>query len=293
MLTAILDHKRSEITSLDLAEWKRRAADSAEPRGFLPLAVNRAARPCASPMLVAEIKRASPSRGPLDAGLDPLRQARLYAENGAAAISVLTDGKFFLGCADDLTALRRAMPRASDGRAIPLLRKDFLLAPVQVYQSRALGADAVLLIAAALEGGSLAHLHALALELGLAPLVEVHTGKELDRALQIPELRWLGVNNRNLANFEVRPETALELGPAIPPPIGSIAESGISTAADANAAGRAGYDAVLVGEALVTAKDPAAKVRELAAPYPSSPHSASWNGRRGEAARKGRGREVQ
>lgn len=264
MLTQILDYKRSEISHLDLGQWKSRAADSAAPRGFLPLDPKRASRPHASPMLVAEIKRASPSRGELNAGLDPRLQARLYAENGAAAISVLTDEKFFRGSADDLTALRGEKLKARDGRPAPLLRKDFILAPVQLFQSRALGADAVLLIAAALEGGSLTHLHAQALELGLIPLVEVHTGKELDRVLRIPELRWLGVNNRDLATFEVRTKTCHELGPEIPPEVGSVAESGIFSAADAGAAGEAGYDAVLVGEALVTAADPAAKVRELA-----------------------------
>jgi indole-3-glycerol phosphate synthase len=280
MLTQILDHKRSEITRLDLGEWTSRAAESPAPRGFLPLDPKRAARSKTAPMLVAEIKRASPSRGELNAGLDPRRLARLYAENGAAAISVLTDENFFRGSADDLTAIRGEKLRAKDGRPISLLRKDFILAPVQLFQSRALGADAVLLIAASLEGGALPHLHAQALELGLTPLVEVHTGRELDRALRIPELRWLGVNNRNLATFEVRTKTCLELGPEIPPDVGSVAESGILCAADAGAAGGAGYDAVLVGEALVTAEDPAAKVRELSSC--NSPHLVSSNGGRKE-----------
>jgi indole-3-glycerol phosphate synthase len=265
MLVQILDHKRTEIAQLDLPEWKSRALDAAVPRGFLPLDPKRAARPKSAPMLVAEIKRASPSRGSLNAGLDPLQLGRTYAANGAAAISVLTDEKFFGGGPADLRALREAKLKTAARRPIPLLRKDFLLAPVQLYQSRALGADAVLLIAAALPGAALAHLHALALELGLTPLVEVHGPAELERALAIPELSWLGVNNRNLATFEVRPETCLELGPRIPPAVGSVAESGILTAADARAAGDAGYDAILVGEALVTAKDPGEKVRELAA----------------------------
>jgi indole-3-glycerol phosphate synthase len=264
MLAQILDHKRSETARLNPAEWKARAADSAPPRGFLPLDPKRSARPRRAPMLTAEIKRASPSRGQLNAGLDPVRLGRIYAENGAAAISILTDEKYFRGSGDDLAALRREGLASPGGSPVALLRKDFLIAPVQLYESRALGADAVLLIAAALEGGALPHLHALALELGLVPLVEVHTGAELDRALRLPELRWLGVNNRNLATFEVRPQTCLELGPEIPPGIGSVAESGIFHAADALAAGQAGYDAILVGEALVTAEDPAEKVRELA-----------------------------
>jgi indole-3-glycerol phosphate synthase len=264
MLAQILDHKRFEIARLDLSEWKDRAADSAAPRGFLPLSPKRASRPHTQPMLVAEIKRASPSRGELNTGLDPHRQAQIYAENGAAAISILTDEKFFHGSMEDLLSLRRDGLQSSSRRPVTLLRKDFLIAPVQLYQSRALGADAILLIVAALEGGALPHLHAFALELGLTPLVEVHTGAELDRALRIPELRWLGVNNRDLATFEVRTKTCLELGSEIPPEIGSVAESGIFHAADALAAGQAGYDAVLVGEALVTAEDAAAKVRELA-----------------------------
>lgn len=283
MLSQILDHKRSEIARLDLAEWKARAADSAAPRGFLPLNARRCARPSGAPMLVAEIKRASPSRGQLNAGLDPIRQGRIYAENGAAAISILTDAKYFHGGGGDLVALRRVGLPSADGRPVALLRKDFLIAPVQLYESRALGADAVLLIAAALEGGALPHLLALALELGLTPLVEVHTGAEFDRALMVPELRWLGVNNRNLATFEVRPQTCLELGPEIPPEIGSVAESGILHAADARAAGRAGYDAILVGEALVTASSPAEKVRELAGRAPLlSPHLVKPNGGRKE-----------
>ncbi|HEY5119784.1 MAG TPA: indole-3-glycerol phosphate synthase TrpC [Anaerolineales bacterium] len=264
MLDHILEHKRSEITRLDPSEWKNRAADAPAPRKFLPLDPTRASRPRITPMLIAEIKRASPSRGELNARLDPIRQAHIYAENGAAAISILTDEKFFRGSTDDLFALRREGLETPGGQALPLLRKDFLLAPVQLYQSRAFGADAVLLIAAALEGEALADMHALALELGLTPLLEVHTGDELDRALTVPDLCWMGVNSRNLATFEVRPQTSLELGPEIPPAIGSVAESGIMNAEDAVAARKAGYDAILVGEALVTAIDIAEKVRELA-----------------------------
>jgi indole-3-glycerol phosphate synthase len=266
MLDHILDHKRQEIARLDLSDWKTRAADSPAPRKFLPLDPTRASRPRAVPMLIAEIKRASPSRGELNARLDPIRQAHIYAENGAAAISILTDEKFFRGSIDDLFALRREGLETPGGQALPLLRKDFLLAPVQLYQTRALGADAVLLIAVALEGEALADMHALALGLGLTPLLEVHTGDELDRALTVADLCWVGVNNRNLATFEVRPQASLELGPEIPPAIGSVAESGILNAEDAVAAGKAGYDAILVGEALVTAEDTAAKVRELAIP---------------------------
>jgi indole-3-glycerol phosphate synthase len=264
MLAQILEQKRSEITHLDPSEWKNRAADSPAPRKFLPLDPTRASRPRTAPMLIAEIKRASPSRGELNARLDPIRQAHIYADNGAAAISILTDEKFFRGSIDDLFALRHEGLETPGGQAVPLLRKDFLLAPVQLYQTRALGADAVLLIAAALEGGKLADMHALALELGLTPLLEVHTGDELDRALTVAGLCWVGVNSRNLATFEVRSQTSLELSPEIPPAIGSVAESGIMNAEDAVVAGKAGYDAILVGEALVTVEDTSAKVKELA-----------------------------
>jgi indole-3-glycerol phosphate synthase len=280
MLAQILDHKRSDISRLNLAEWKARSADSPAPRGFLPLDPKRPERPAHAPMLIAEIKRASPSRGTLNAGLDPVRLGRIYAENGASAISILTDKKHFHGSPDDLAALRREKPASAGGWPVALLRKDFLIEPVQLYESRALGADAVLLIVAALEGGALPHLHALALELGLIPLVEVHAGAELERALRLPELRWLGVNNRNLATFEVRPQTCLELGSEIPPGIGSVAESGIFHAADAQAAGKAGYDAILVGEALVTADDPAGKVRELSFTPAASPRPAKPKGRK-------------
>jgi indole-3-glycerol phosphate synthase len=264
MLAEILAHKRRETACLNETEWRQHAADSAIPRGFLPLDPIRTARPNTTPLLVAEIKRASPSRGALAEGLDPVAQARLYAENGAAAISILTDEKYFHGSLDALISVRRENLKHADGQPIPLLRKDFLLEPAQVYQSRAAGADAILLIVAALPDEKLAELHALALSLGLAALVEVHTEAELERALKIPGLQWIGVNNRDLSSFAVRPETGIALCPMIPAGVGAVVESGIFTAADAHKAGAAGADAVLVGEALVTAPDPAGKVRELA-----------------------------
>jgi indole-3-glycerol phosphate synthase len=264
MLIEILAHKRQEIACLNETEWRHRAADSAIPRGFLPLDPTRTVRAITTPLLVAEIKRASPSRGVLAEGLDPVRQAHLYAENGAAAISIVTDEKYFHGSLRTLISVRRENLKKMDGRPLPLLRKDFLLAPAQLYQSRAAGADAILLIVAALPNGNLAELHALALFIGLIPLVEVHTEGELERALHIPGLQWIGVNNRDLATFEIHPETCIALCPRIPAGIGAVAESGIFSAADARKAGAAGADAVLVGEALVTAADPAAKVKELA-----------------------------
>lgn len=253
MLTEILAHKRTEIARLDLASLRHAAADAPAPRPFLP--------PLAQPgpvRLIAEIKRASPSKGLLAPHLDLHQIARLYADNGAAAISVLTDEKYFLG---HLTYLRDL--RASPHPLPPLLRKDFILSPVQVYETRAAGADAMLLIAAALDDAELFDLHALALDLGLTPLVEVHTRPELDRILPLPGLRLVGINNRDLGTFRVTLATTEALRPTIPPGLTVVSESGIFTAADVARLAALPIDAVLVGEALVTAPDIGAKVREL------------------------------
>jgi len=218
--------------------------------------------------LITELKRASPSRGLLAPHLDLLELAQLYAANGASAISVLTDEKFFLGSLDTLHTLR-GLPspggRGAGGEGeLPLLRKDFLLSPAQLYESRAAGADAILLIAAALpDDKELADLHALALALGLTPLVEVHTAEELERALQLAGLKLVGINNRNLTTFKVSLDATLRLAPEIPAGVRAVSESGIFSAADVARVAEAGVDAILVGEALVTAPDIGAKVREL------------------------------
>jgi indole-3-glycerol phosphate synthase len=229
MLDQILEHKRTEIERLDLAALKSQAQDAPPPRDFLaaltsPLKLvsgdgsadyaalsERAmgAGESARVKLIAELKRASPSRGMLAPHLDLLQLAQIYAANGAAAISVLTDERFFLGSLETLRALRNVpvfppSGRAAEGEGLPLLRKDFILAPAQVYETRAAGADAMLLIAAALpEDDRLAALHALALELGLTPLVEVHAEADLARALHLPRLRLVGINNRDLKTFTV------------------------------------------------------------------------------------------
>jgi indole-3-glycerol phosphate synthase len=203
--------------------------------------------------LIAEIKRASPSRGVLNAALDPAAQAALYAANGAAAISVLTDARFFQGHLDDLTAARNTVD-------IPVLRKDFLVDLYQVYEARAAGADAVLLIAAVLADGQLADLHALAVDLNMTPLVEVHDEAELARALRV-EPSLLGVNNRDLRTFDVDLNTAARLIALVPGDVTFVAESGVKQAADVRRMGALGAHAVLVGEALVQADDTAARVR--------------------------------
>jgi indole-3-glycerol phosphate synthase len=191
--------------------------------------------------------------------LDLFQVAEIYAQNGASAISVLTDEKFFLGKLETLRELR--FTREIE---LPLLRKDFILDEVQLYEARANGADAILLIAAALTDEALfADLHALALEIGLTPLVEVHNAEETERALKLKAIKLIGINNRNLATFEVSLETTERLRPMIPDGIAVVAESGIFTTRDVERLENANIDAILVGEALVTSNDIAAKVREL------------------------------
>ena len=210
-------------------------------------------QPCVA--LIAEVKHASPSRGVLVDPFEPVTLGRVYATNGAAAISVLTDEPFFQGHLDYLTVVRQVVE-------VPVLRKDFIIDPYQVFEGRAAGADAALLIVAALEDGQLAELHAAIQELGMAALVEVHNEAELERAMQIsPAL--LGINNRDLKTFEVRLETTARLAALVPPEVTLVAESGIFTGEDARRMGQMGARAILVGEALVTAGDVAAQVREL------------------------------
>lgn len=255
ILAKILAQKRLEIAALDTLGLRRAAEAAPAPRDFLAaLARRRNGLPVA---LIAELKRASPSKGILAPHLDLFQVADIYAENGAAAISVLTDEKFFLGSLETLRQLRNT-------QHLPLLRKDFIIDPSQIYEARAAGADAILLIAAALPGNThFADLHACARELGLTALVEVHNEAETERALKIPGLQLVGINNRNLSSFEVSLSVTERLRPLIPAEISVVAESGIFSAEDVARLAKANVDAILVGEALVTAPDIAAKVREL------------------------------
>ncbi|MFZ5883658.1 MAG: indole-3-glycerol phosphate synthase TrpC [Chloroflexota bacterium] len=262
ILAQIIEHKKMEIAALDAPVLRAAAEQSPTPRNFLA-----ALTPRPSPSgrgvgvrvsLIAELKRASPSKGILAPHLDLFQLASLYAQNGASAISVLTDEKFFMGSLATLRQLRLT------NYQLPLLRKDFILHETQLYESRANGADAVLLIAAALTDDALfADLHALALELGLTPLVEVHDEAETERALKLKDIKLIGINNRSLATFDVSLETTEKLRPMIPPEIAVVAESGIFTAADVERLTKVNVDAILVGEALVTSEDIPAKVREL------------------------------
>jgi indole-3-glycerol phosphate synthase len=208
--------------------------------------------------VIGELKRRSPSKGDLAPGLEPAATARAYEAGGAAALSVLTDRPYFGGSVADMQAAR-------DATGLPVLRKDFTIDEIQVYEARAIGADAVLLICAALpDDALLADLHALARELGMAALVETHNAAEIDRALGAAA-DIVGVNSRDLATFSEDLDVAGALASRLPAGVIAVAESAIRSADDARRMADAGFDAVLVGEALVRAEDPAALVRELSA----------------------------
>jgi indole-3-glycerol phosphate synthase len=272
ILDEIFAHKRQEVALASqhtpLAELAARAAQALPALDFIGALRTAAGTPGSSQQadnsgarggvaLIAEIKAASPSKGNLVESFEPLRQADLYAENGAAAISVLTDERFFKGHLDYLRQVRSRHP------SMPLLRKDFIYDPYQIFEARAAGADAILLIAAMLDSTSLGELQDLAAQLGMAALVEVHTEEELQAVLPL-QPRLVGINNRDLHTFRVSLGVSLALRPLIPADVTVVAESGINNAEDVQRLGQAGVQAVLVGEALMTAQDIAQKVRELA-----------------------------
>lgn len=208
--------------------------------------------------VIAEVKRRSPSKGDLAADLDPAATASAYVAGGATCLSVLTDEAHFGGSVDDLRRARAAVP-------VPVLRKDFTVDARDVCDARSMGADAVLLIAAALDDAELADLHALAVELGIDPLVEVHDEPELERALAVGAT-LVGVNQRDLHTFEVDQGRAVRVGQAMPDGVVRVAESGVRGVDDARVLADAGFHAVLVGETVVTAGDPAAMVAGLRVP---------------------------
>ncbi len=210
--------------------------------------------------LIAEVKKASPSKGVIRPDFDPVELARGYAENGAAAISVLTDTNYFQGRLEFLRQISAALNRA--GLVRPLLRKDFIFDSYQIYEARAAGASAVLLIAAVLKDAELESLYGLARKLGLTVLLEVHNRADLEQVLPLNP-RLIGVNNRDLRDFSVRLETSFDLRPLIPAETLMVAESGIRARADVERLAAAGIDAALVGEAIVQQKDVGRKVREL------------------------------
>ena len=260
ILEEIFAHKKEELAvrqrELPLVRLRTAAEAVPVPADFVD-ALRSARDSLDWPALIAEVKFASPSKGVLMQGGDPVALATRYAESGAAAISVLTDEKYFRGSLDYLSRIHAALP------ALPLLRKDFICDPYQVYEARLAGASAVLLIAAALKPAELAELHRLVLSQGMTALVEVHDRDELEKVLALPGLRLLGVNNRDLRTFEVDLSTCLDLRPRVPLEICFVAESGIHTREDVGRLHAGGVDAVLVGEALVTAGDVGEQVRIL------------------------------
>ena len=258
VLTRILARKREEVAEcsarLPLPALQQRTREAAPLRDFAGALRDRMAR--GESAVIAEIKRASPSKGLLRADFDPAAIARSYAAGGAACLSVLTDRDFFQGATAFLLAARAACD-------LPVLRKDFMIDPYQIWESRQMGADCVLLIVAALADELLAELEALARALGLAVLVEVHDALELTRALRLPDSVLIGINNRNLRTFETRLETTWDLLELIPAGRLVVTESGIHTAADVAAMRAHDIGAFLVGEAFMRAPDPGARLQEM------------------------------
>lgn len=254
-LDRILAHHR-EVAAADrrpLDSLIERARQMSATRGFRG-ALGGGARLS----VIAEIKRRSPSKGDLNAGLDPAIMAATYERGGASCLSVLTDVEHFGGSVADLQLARAAC-------TLPVLRKDFTVSTRDVCDARLMGADCVLLIAAALDRVELADFHALAREIGLDVLVEIHDETELDRALGAGS-DLIGVNQRDLVTFQVDHERARRMAGVIPDGAVKVAESGVRHGDDARSLRAAGYDAVLVGETLVTAADPALAIRELRTP---------------------------
>lgn len=251
-LDRILERHRASAAAdgRPLGELVDEARRCAPTRGFRSVLAERDRL-----AVISEIKRRSPSKGDLFADLDPATLARQYARGGASCLSVLTDGEFFGGSTADLRAARSAC-------ALPVLRKDFTVSAHDVADARLMGADCVLLIAAALDRAELVDLHALATEIGLDVLVEIHDEHELEAALAAAAT-LIGVNQRDLVTFQVDHRRALRMGGVIPDGVVKVAESGVRGPDDARALHDAGYHAVLVGETLVTSGDPTAAVADL------------------------------
>ncbi|MBV9191025.1 MAG: indole-3-glycerol phosphate synthase TrpC [Betaproteobacteria bacterium] len=253
ILERILEVKRSEIAAAkersSLAAVEILARKASAPRDFL------GALRAKKPAVIAEIKKASPSRGVLRENFDPASIAASYERAGAACLSVLTDRQFFQGDENHLAAARAAC-------SLPVLRKDFVIEPYQVFESRAFGADCILLIVACLKKEEMLELERIAKRLAMAVLVEVHDAKELETALAL-ETPLIGINNRDLKTFETRLETTLDLLPRVPRGRIIVTESGILSAADVARMRGASVDTFLVGEAFMRSTDPGAALKRL------------------------------
>jgi indole-3-glycerol phosphate synthase len=270
ILDEILESKKREIkekkTARYLADLKTRIRDLPALAGLPLQPAVGPSRPAfipkgETPRLIAEVKKASPSKGILREGFDPLVIARLYHEHGATALSVLTDKAYFQGSLDDLRTIKDAVP-------LPALNKEFMVDELQFYEARANLADAILLIVAALDRPQLIDYYHLARqEFGLDVLIEVHHERELDTVLErIPEARLIGINNRDLTTFVTSLEVTFKLAKRIPVGKLIVSESGIFTRDDVKRVAEAGVRAILVGESLMTATDIGAKIKELIGP---------------------------
>jgi len=257
ILSRILARKREELAAaraqVPIADMQRRAAAAPPPRDFA--GALRAKISTGRPAVIAEIKKASPSKGLLRADFDPAAIAKSYEAGGAACLSVLTDRDFFQGAPEHLAAARAAC-------SLPVLRKDFITEPYQVHEARALGADCILLIVAALARQDMQGLEASARSLGMAVLVEVHDAQELESALSL-QTPFIGINNRDLRSFETRLETTLGLLPRVPEGRIVVAESGILGRADVARLRAGGVNAFLVGEAFMRAPEPGVALNQL------------------------------
>ena len=257
VLDRIIEAKREHVANCkakrSLATLTEEARATGSPRGFE--AALRTKIAAGNPGIIAEIKRASPSKGVIRKDYQPSEHARSYQSAGAACLSVLTDEPFFQGTDSHLQAVRNAVE-------LPIIRKDFMIDPYQIVEARVLGADCILLIVAALDDALLADLYACAKEQSLDVLVEVHDAEELERALQL-EPTLLGVNNRNLKTFETNIENSLELRARVPEQVLLVTESGIADVSVVDRLRAAGINAFLVGEAFMRAPDPGAALRSM------------------------------
>ncbi|HIF07174.1 MAG TPA: indole-3-glycerol phosphate synthase TrpC [Gemmatimonadetes bacterium] len=253
ILQRIVETKREEVEALrgSRSELRDRAEAAPPPRDFAGALAGRGAV-----AVIAEIKRRSPGAGAIRMDLDPIGLGPMYESGGAAALSVLTDREYFGGSLEDLSTVR-------DLVNIPILRKDFVIDESQVFEARAAGADAILLIVRILDDERLRSLRTVAEELGMSVLVEAHDGAEVQRGLDTGA-RLLGINNRNLQTFEARIDVTLSLADRVPSDVALVSESGIHTAADVRSVGEVGVDAVLVGESLLRQEDPGEGVTALA-----------------------------
>lgn len=260
VLDEICARKREHISArkLEVAQstLESQIKNAPTPRGFLRALQNHTIRAAGGAAIIAEVKKASPSVGVIRTDFDPVAIAKIYEQNGAACLSVLTDAPYFQGDDSYLADIRASV-------SLPLLRKDFMLDPYQIFESRALGADCILLIMAALTDNEYTALYDLSVDLGMDVLTEIHDAAELERAIKLRPPMMIGVNNRSLKTLKVDVQTSLDLAPLIPPGTFKIAESGLSGPEIVRTLYNAGYGAFLIGESLMRSADIGGALRQI------------------------------